>query len=483
MKGKRVFIKASAAFLTAMMLMGGGPADSLMPSGVVTAFAAENPRLSKTRVNIRNKKTKKIKVKGTKKKISVSSSDKTIAKVSRSGKTAFKVKAAKKKKGIAVIRVKTSKGYRYVLVKVGKGKYMSARTRKWAIAGGFIKAGASSAKRGNGNSGNSAERIYYVSGGASSSAGASGSSGTSGGNTANGSGGWNTSVPSWITLNAQNPNSAKYDQKAGHDLAYYAAMEADGVYLSPEQGREQTALEIAQWEQENVLPYTLDDLPMLESLYEQGNGWSLMTEHQMDELIRLRKEKEELDNKPFHDLLEQYVPYCKDYIFQILKDNGYGTKSELEVLKGYQDFMSRSFYYFSGGHECPDFFYPELWKAETEQGYVKSKRLGLGYTCGGSAAAISSVAVNYYGSQTRIISMPEFSAGAKSHVATAILLPDGWYVFSPGYKYKSGGYNPGHVTGPYTSSSTGHDLEIYNRIMAQDSKDSTNVVWYPYGTY
>ena len=99
----------------------------------------ENPRLSKTRLSIRNKKTATVKVSGTKKGISVASSDKSIATVSRSGKYAFKVKAAKKKKGAAVIRVKTSRGYKYLFVQVGGRTNMSGKTRAWAQAGGFIQ--------------------------------------------------------------------------------------------------------------------------------------------------------------------------------------------------------------------------------------------------------------------------------------------------------------------------------------------------------
>ena len=99
----------------------------------------ENPRLSKTRLSIRNKKTATVKVSGTKKGISFTSSDKSIATVSRSGKYAFKVRAAKKKKGAAVIRVKTSKGYKYLFVQVGGRTNMSGKTRAWAQAGGFIQ--------------------------------------------------------------------------------------------------------------------------------------------------------------------------------------------------------------------------------------------------------------------------------------------------------------------------------------------------------
>ena len=99
----------------------------------------ENPKLSRQRVSLRNKKTATIKVSKTKKGISVASSDKSIATVTKSGKFAFRIKAAKKKKGIAVIRVKTSRGYRYVFVQVGGRTNMSSKTRTWAQAGGFIQ--------------------------------------------------------------------------------------------------------------------------------------------------------------------------------------------------------------------------------------------------------------------------------------------------------------------------------------------------------
>ena len=98
----------------------------------------ENPKLSKTRLSLRNKKTATVKVSGTKKGISVASSDKSIATVTRSGKFAFRVRAAKKKKGAAVIRVKTSRGYKYLFVQVGGRTNMSQKTRAWAQAGGFF---------------------------------------------------------------------------------------------------------------------------------------------------------------------------------------------------------------------------------------------------------------------------------------------------------------------------------------------------------
>ena len=99
----------------------------------------ENPRLSKMKISLRNKKMTTVRVSGTKKGISVSTSDRSIAAVSKSGKYAFRIKAAKKKKGIAVIRVKTSRGYRYVFVQVGGRTNMSGKTRAWAQTAGFIR--------------------------------------------------------------------------------------------------------------------------------------------------------------------------------------------------------------------------------------------------------------------------------------------------------------------------------------------------------
>ena len=151
--------KAFSTTLVAAMLMAGVPeAAGIQTPFAVTAQAAkkktvkkkkkakkgkkkykENPRLSKTRLSIRNKKTATVKVSGTKKGISVTSSDKSIATVSRSGKFAFRVRAAKKKKGAAVIRVKTSRGYKYLFVQVGGRTNMSGKTMAWAQAGGFIQ--------------------------------------------------------------------------------------------------------------------------------------------------------------------------------------------------------------------------------------------------------------------------------------------------------------------------------------------------------
>lgn len=158
MRIRKALAKTCSAALAAAMLMAGVPeAAGIQTPFAVTAQAAkkktvkkkkkvkkvkkkykENPKLSKTRLSIRNKKTATVKVSGTKKGISVTSSDKSIATVSRSGKYAFRVKASKKKKGVAVIRVKTSRGYKYVFVQVGGRTNMSSKTRTWAQAGGFI---------------------------------------------------------------------------------------------------------------------------------------------------------------------------------------------------------------------------------------------------------------------------------------------------------------------------------------------------------
>ena len=156
----RVKKRTMAAVLSLAMMLGLAPAG-IPQTGTpfsVTAQAAkkkavkkkkkvkkakkkykENPKLSKTRLSIRNKKAATVKISGTKKGISVTSSDKSIATVSRSGKYAFRIKAAKKKKGVAVIRVKTSRGYRYVFVQIGGRTNMSKKTRTWAQAGGFIQ--------------------------------------------------------------------------------------------------------------------------------------------------------------------------------------------------------------------------------------------------------------------------------------------------------------------------------------------------------
>jgi len=159
MKIRSTLAKAFSTTLVAAMLMAGVPeAAGIQTPFAVTAQAAkkktvkkkkkakkvkkkykENPRLSKTRLSIRNKKTATVKVSGTKKGISVTSSDKSIATVSRSGKYAFRIRAAKKKKGAAVIRVKTSRGYKYLFVQVGGRTNMSKKTMEWAQAGGFIQ--------------------------------------------------------------------------------------------------------------------------------------------------------------------------------------------------------------------------------------------------------------------------------------------------------------------------------------------------------
>lgn len=93
-----------------------------------TKKSKENPTLSKKAVKLKNKKSVTIKVKNTKKTIKVKTSDKSVAKVKRSGKYAFKITAAKKKKGCAVISVKTSKGWKYVFVMVGDSASSSSKT-------------------------------------------------------------------------------------------------------------------------------------------------------------------------------------------------------------------------------------------------------------------------------------------------------------------------------------------------------------------
>jgi len=225
---------------------------------------------------------------------------------------------------------------------------------------------------------------------------------------------------------------------------------------------------------------------MLESLYEQGNGWSLMTEHQMDELIRLRKEKEELDNKPFNDLVTSYKDYAKRYDLKILKQCGYGTKSPLEVLTAFQDFMSKSFYYITYapdnhyGNENDYFFYPELWKALQDKGFVDARHLAAGFSCGGAAGKISTIARIYYGFQTTTVAIPK-NGEYTGHEGEAVLLSDGWYVFSPGYIYSNckTEYWSGYIIGPCTAQSTGENLTYYNRIV-KTIKDTPSYYQQPY---
>lgn len=107
-------------------------------SGATEAQAKSAPKISSKLVKLKKKKSKTIKVKGTKKKVKWSVSDPTIAKISRKGKTGVRIKA-KKKAGACVVRGVVGKRTFWCLVMVNNSNAMSSKTKDWAKKGGFSK--------------------------------------------------------------------------------------------------------------------------------------------------------------------------------------------------------------------------------------------------------------------------------------------------------------------------------------------------------
>ena len=120
------------------VLATGTPIPNL--NGVV-AYAKtkkENPKISKKRKNLKRKKSFTIKVSGTKKKVKWSVSDKSLVKIKKKGKNKAKI-TAKKKDGACVVKAVVGGKSLYCLVSVNGSTKMSEKTRKWAVAGGFVK--------------------------------------------------------------------------------------------------------------------------------------------------------------------------------------------------------------------------------------------------------------------------------------------------------------------------------------------------------
>ena len=109
--------------------------------GVSMSATAGTPKISKTSVSVKKKKKVKLSMKSLSKKQkkikwSFSTSDKSVATVKMSGKTACEVTG--KKDGYAVIRAKQGKIVVYALVKVGKGnRITSSTTKTWAKKAGL----------------------------------------------------------------------------------------------------------------------------------------------------------------------------------------------------------------------------------------------------------------------------------------------------------------------------------------------------------
>ena len=137
-------------------------------------------------IALKKNKKKSAKLKGLtkqqkKKNWKFSSSDTSVAKVKRSGKYGYKITAAKKKDGYAVIRAAFPGGTEtYLLVKVGTGKNINSKTRTWATnIRSSYKAGSAAYRAwtlpgmstGNGSNGSNT--------GSGSSSGSTGNTGTS----------------------------------------------------------------------------------------------------------------------------------------------------------------------------------------------------------------------------------------------------------------------------------------------------------------
>lgn len=113
-------------------------AMALLLGGTVTASAA-SPKFSKKTVNVKTKKSTKLKLASLtkaqkKKQWNFASSDKSVATVKKASKTSCKVTG--KKAGYAVIRAKLGKKTAYVLIKVGNGSASpTTKTKSWAKSG------------------------------------------------------------------------------------------------------------------------------------------------------------------------------------------------------------------------------------------------------------------------------------------------------------------------------------------------------------
>ena len=113
-----------------------------MVFGTASIAEASAPRFSRTEIKLKKKKKKKLKIVGInkkqkKKKWKFTSSDKTIVKVKRSGKSSCLI-TAKKKNGFAIIQAQQGSTKVYTVVKVGTGSTTQSRTtRIWAHQIGY----------------------------------------------------------------------------------------------------------------------------------------------------------------------------------------------------------------------------------------------------------------------------------------------------------------------------------------------------------
>ena len=99
----RKILKLTAGFMIALVLFFGNVSMGPLTEHDVTVAHAAKVKLSKTRLTLYLKKSATLKVKGTKKKVKWSSSNKKVASVSKKGKVTAK------KKGTATITAKVGK--------------------------------------------------------------------------------------------------------------------------------------------------------------------------------------------------------------------------------------------------------------------------------------------------------------------------------------------------------------------------------------
>ena len=438
----------------------------------------ENPRLSKMKISLQNKKMTTVKVSGTKKGISVSTSDKSIAAVSKSGKYAFRIKAAKKKKGIAVIRVKTSSGYRYVFVQVGGRTNMSGKTRAWAQAAGFISIPSVQPSTSAQIQAPAAQiPSTPVQMHPQQSA---------------------VTPPSSTGSNAQSGNGSGSGNASSSNKGYYY----NGSWYTTAEGAERArAQDLYLMDLLGTNPgykYSEEELELLKK-YDLLNG-NAYTQY---EAIQDQKK-----NGSFYAVLDQYRDYCKNYDKQILITKCGMTTSELanpdrlsdarklQILNKLCTYIEYNIPYIGGdpskphGGENEYFFYPNLWQTLTDQGYVSSRKLGYGWSCNGTAGKMMEMSYEWLHTKMYWVSMPEFSNGNGMHGGAAIFLDGKWYIYQPGYTYNYDGTycddwdTVSPYTGPVTNESNNAFREFYARCVKAKNDDAyMEGRNYPYWAY
>ena len=443
----------------------------------------ENPRLSKMKISLRNKKMTTVRVSGTKKGISVSTSDRSIAAVSKSGKYAFRIKAAKKKKGIAVIRVKTSRGYRYVFVQVGGRTNMSGKTRAWAQTAGFIRVAVVQSSTPVAQNPVTVPTIPIQ----------------------------QQQKPTVTQPETQAQTQPKTIQNRYKDYGNGVTRGDDGYYYY--NGRAYFTKEDADYDRLSEINNAISAVPAeypytykfsqeeLELLKNRGelNGVA----YSQYEAIQDQKK-----NGSFYAVLDQYRDYCKNYDKQILITkcgmNAYELANpeqlsdarKLQILNKLCTYIEYNIPYIGGdpskphGGENEYFFYPNLWQALTDQGYVSSRKLGYGWSCNGTAGKMMEMSYEWLHTKMYWVSMPEFSNGNGMHGGAAILLDGKWYIYQPGYTYNYDGTycdnwdTVSPYTGPITNESNNAFREFYARCVKAKNDDAyMEGRNYPYWAY